>query len=276
MGSDHPPTKSKGWMPVVVAGLLGWNLVVTGLYLDAGAVRAEAPSCASLRTEVTGLKRQLGARDAAIAKLTERLRRMARGNIRSIERALSGTGIVVDRLIRRGRSDNQGGPFIPVGSLGAAAHDVERWESLRRVMRVLPLGSPIHADYEISSGFGARRDPLNGRRAMHQGLDLKAPLRTPIHATGPGTVAFAGYKGRYGRMVEVDHGLGVMTRYAHLAAIHVKRGQAVREGSRIGLLGNSGRTSGPHLHYEVVVDGVANNPHRFIRAGIRLGGRWGD
>ncbi|MEW5729435.1 MAG: hypothetical protein AB1918_16525, partial [Pseudomonadota bacterium] len=196
MAPDHPQKKAKGWTPVVVAGLLGWNLAVTGMYLHASSVRADAPSCAGLHAQVTALKRQVAARDGAIKTLTDRLRRIARGNVESIEKALAGTGITVDRLIRRGRSGNQGGPFIPADDpLGGAARDVERWESLRRVMRVLPLGSPIHADHEVSSGFGTRKDPVNGRRAVHEGIDLRAPLRTPVHATGPGTVVFTGTKG---------------------------------------------------------------------------------
>lgn len=278
MAQRHSPEERgprRRWMPVALAGLLGWNLAVTGMYVDAAAVRAEAPSCGSAQREVARLKSELKARESAIKHLTQRLRQMARGNIRTIERALAGTGITIDRLIERGREANQGGPFIPADTtFGPAARDIERWDSLRRVMRVLPLGSPIQGDYDISSGYGTRRDPINKRRAVHEGIDLRAPLRTAIHATGPGVVAFAGAKGRYGRLVEIDHGMGVMTRYAHLAAIHVKKGQRIAEGARIGLLGNSGRTTGPHLHYEVVVDGKANNPHRFIRAGVKLGGRW--
>lgn len=248
----------------LVAVLLGWNLVVTTAWLGDHKAAAEPAACAGLKRDLAEARRALEHKDGAVKALAARLRKIAQGNIRSVERALSGTGLSVDALIRRG---GQGGPFVPADD--TVPREVERWENLSRVMSVLPLASPL-ARYEVTSGFGTRRDPVNRRRAMHEGIDLKAPLRSPIAAAAAGRVAFAGTRGGYGRMVELDHGLGVRTRYAHLAAIHVGIGQVVAAGQRIGLLGSSGRSTGPHLHYEVVVDGKASNPGRFLKAGKKL------
>lgn len=188
-----------------------------------------------------------------------------RRKIAQVERALAGTGLTVDRLLAR--KGGQGGPFIPADR--KAHRDVQRWERLSRAVRVLPLAAPL-AEYRVSSGFGIRKDPIKRRRASHEGIDLQAGLRSPVQATAPGRVVFAGRKGAYGRLVEIDHGLGVRTRYAHLAAIHVTVGQRVGAGHRVGLLGSSGRSTGPHLHYEVLVDDKPRNPARFLKAGQKL------
>lgn len=242
----------------VLAALLGLTL--------AGPVGATEPqSCAVQKREVVDLRRMLEKRESTVRTLSVRLRKLARGNIRAVEKALAGTGLTVDGLIRKG--GGQGGPFIPAES--PHHPDVERWESLSRAVRVLPLAAPL-SDFTVTSGFGPRRDPVNKRRARHEGVDLKAPLRSPVAATAPGKVVFAGRKGGYGRLVEVDHGLGVHTRYGHLAAINVRLGQKVAGGQRIGLLGSSGRSTGPHLHYEVLVDQQPRNPSRFLKAGKNL------
>lgn len=266
MAADHPP-RTRTWRSAGMAVLAGLYLALGGILVEA---RANTNSCAALQGEIGDMRAQLADKDRTIEQLTERLRLLAQGNIRTIEKALDGTGITVERLIRRGRQDggNQGGPFIPES---AASRDIERWDSLQRVMRVLPLGAPLHS-YVVSSEFGSRVDPINKRRAAHHGIDLKAPPGTPVHATGPGTIIVARTMGRFGKLVEIDHGLGVRTRYAHLKSIEVKEGQKVRAGQKIGKVGSTGRTTGPHLHYEVIVDNAPNNPKRFIRAGKRLAG----
>lgn len=275
-GSEEHAGRTVPWR-ALLGGLLAWNLGVTMLYLGERPALAEAPSCAAVHRELQQARKSLTERDKALKTLAQKVRSLARGNIRAIEKALTGTGLEVDKLIDGERkpgagagkgSEGQGGPFLPLDSAPAqAARDVERWDSLQRVVQVLPLGEPL-AEYELTSGFGKRKDPINRRRAMHQGVDLKAPLRTPVQATGPGTVVHAGRKGRYGRVVEVDHGMGVRSRYAHLAAIKVKRGQRIADGQVVGLLGNSGRSTGPHLHYEVLVDDIPRNPHRFMRLAL--------
>jgi murein DD-endopeptidase MepM/ murein hydrolase activator NlpD len=142
----------------------------------------------------------------------------------------------------------------------------ERLDTLSMLLRGLPLGEPL-ADYEITSPFGPRRDPINGQTGFHEGVDLGAPVGTPVVATGDGQVDWAGWRDRYGQLVEVDHGWGLRTRYAHLSKIMVHAGERVRRGTPVGLLGETGRTTGPHLHYEVRVNEQPTNPMKFITAG---------
>jgi murein DD-endopeptidase MepM/ murein hydrolase activator NlpD len=136
-------------------------------------------------------------------------------------------------------------------------------QTLERLAWVLPWRPPL-AQVVIGSGFGMRRDPFRHRPAFHPGLDLEAPPRTPVLAAGAGRVAFAGTRGAYGRMVEIDHGGGVTTRYGHLSSVRVHRGQPVRAGQTIGAVGSTGRSTGPHLHYEVRVAGIPRNPLPFL------------
>jgi murein DD-endopeptidase MepM/ murein hydrolase activator NlpD len=117
---------------------------------------------------------------------------------------------------------------------------------------------------QLSSPFGYRRDPIRRRRKHHKGVDFVAKRNTPIHAAGPGVVAYAGRRGGYGRMVIIDHGLGLETRYAHLQRINVKKGEFVPRGATVGKVGSSGRATGPHLHFEVRQDGIAIPPAKAL------------
>ena len=119
----------------------------------------------------------------------------------------------------------------------------------------------------VSSGFGYRIDPILRRPSLHPGIDLVASAGTDVRATAPGTVVTAGWAGGYGQMVEVRHADGVSTRYGHLSEVLVLPGAKVVAGTRLGLVGSTGRSTGPHLHYEVRVDGQPNDPAVFIRAG---------
>lgn len=130
----------------------------------------------------------------------------------------------------------------------------------------LPFGKPT-ANTDKSSGFGVRFDPFTGRPAFHSGLDFGGGWGAPIYSTAPGVVSFTGVRSGYGNTIEIDHGGGFKTRYAHLSGIGVSVGQRVGVGQRIGALGSTGRSTGPHLHYEVWVNGRAQNPDRFVRAG---------
>jgi murein DD-endopeptidase MepM/ murein hydrolase activator NlpD len=156
------------------------------------------------------------------------------------------------------RQADVGGPFIPVGA--AEATDHASTERARKAMETLPLTAPLD-NYRLESGFGVRSDPFNNRHSMHQ---------TPVHSTAPGQVTFAGYAAAYGKMVEIDHGNGVRTRYAHLNRITVTIGQHVTKHMQVGLLGSTGRSTGPHCHYEVLVDGIAQDPAKFLEAGRNI------
>ena len=147
-----------------------------------------------------------------------------------------------------------------------AATDLSDTHILSHEAVDLPLNRPT-VNTRQASGFGVRSDPFNGHPAFHAGLDFAGPMMTPIHATAPGTVSFTGVRTGYGNTIEIDHGRGFKTRYAHLAAINVHVGQQVALGERIGGMGSTGRSTGPHLHYEVWVDGRPQNPQRFLEAG---------
>ena len=116
----------------------------------------------------------------------------------------------------------------------------------------------------LSSGFGRRTDPITGRISMHTGLDFAAPRGTPIYAVGSGVVVFAGRNGAYGNMVEINHGGGFKTRYAHTSAMNVSKGDLVQKGQEIAAVGSTGRSTGSHLHLEVYRNGMAVNPARFV------------
>jgi murein DD-endopeptidase MepM/ murein hydrolase activator NlpD len=141
-------------------------------------------------------------------------------------------------------------------------NSAELYEGLLQV----PARAPIAGRREITSGFGMRRDPFIGSMAMHSGLDFRAAQGESVMATAPGEVTYAAGAGGYGNMVEVTHTNGFVSRYAHLSAILVQPGQHVRAGQRVGRVGSTGRSTGPHLHYELKLDDKAINPRRFLAA----------
>jgi murein DD-endopeptidase MepM/ murein hydrolase activator NlpD len=232
-------------------------------------------------------------RDAAIAADRERLIDLhahTSRTIAGIERMLASTGIDPSRVIRVSdsaeRSRPRGGPFVPwsdralrdgrgegeqvprLASLRLASMlwGFERLQALRNVLAHLPLASPL-PQIDIFGGFGRRDDPFTGRAALHEGLDLRGTSATPVFATADGTVSFAGWYGDYGNMVEIDHGYGFTTRYAHLGRILVKAGDPVALRQQLGIVGATGRVTALHLHYEVRIDGRARNPVNFLKAG---------
>jgi murein DD-endopeptidase MepM/ murein hydrolase activator NlpD len=180
-------------------------------------------------------------------------------------------------------SDNLGGPLIEGNDPRAlaavldvdeafaeriqhAANDLSDLHNLADVAQALPLAQPT-VNTRQASGFGVRIDPFTGRPAFHPGLDFAGPIMTPVHATAPGVVSFTGVRNGYGNVVEIDHGHGLKTRFAHLAAISVSVGQHVAIGERLGGIGSTGRSTGPHLHYEVWHDGRPQNPELYLEAG---------
>ena len=147
-----------------------------------------------------------------------------------------------------------------------AVADMGDVRTLEATTAKLPLSRPAFGVPQ-TSGFGYRADPFTGRAALHNGLDFAGPFLTPIYSTGPGVVSFTGQRTGYGNVVEIDHGNGFKTRYAHLAAYSVQVGQRVAVGQRIASMGSTGRSTGPHVHYEVWADGKPRNPLYFVRAG---------
>jgi murein DD-endopeptidase MepM/ murein hydrolase activator NlpD len=197
-------------------------------------------------------------------------------DISKIEGIIKIVGLDPTKLLRAFNPEfyETGGPFVSEEGSSASIRDedalLERhlihWQDLQKLLKSLPLIAPLD-HYRLASGFGRRRDPVNRKWGRHKGIDMAANLRTTVMATAAGKVVFSGWKGRYGRMVEIDHGAGIKTRYGHLRRASVKRGQQVRLGDKIGQLGSSGRSTGPHVHYEIVIDGKQIDPNRFIKAG---------
>jgi len=145
------------------------------------------------------------------------------------------------------------------------AQEISRLKSLGNVLQQMPLIAPV-AEVSISSPFGYRPDPWTGAREFHVGIDIRGAIGSPVYATAPGVVTFAGGSTGYGNLVVIDHGYGLTTRYSHLQKILVALGAAVSEHQKIGLLGNTGWSTGPHLLYETRVDGQPQNPLNFIKA----------
>ena len=190
---------------------------------------------------------------------------VARGGLSQFERVLASTGIDVARLFAQyGVRTGEGGPFVPVPPGGKLPTlSPEKLAALARLVKTLPIDSPL-ASYRLGSPFGVRGDPINGRHEFHTGMDLLAPYMSPVYATAAGVVTFAGYRDDYGKIVEIDHGHGLTTRYAHLHRFIVSVGQQVADHQQIGFLGSTGRATGPHVHYEVLVNGEPEDPEKFL------------
>jgi len=202
------------------------------------------------------------------------LARSANETADAIVGALGAAGLTVDPDYG---STDVGGPLLPLPRLSAFDAEVEeldeallKLDGVRTAASRLPIANPAPGR-PVTSGFGVRKDPLIGRPAFHGGLDFRAAEGAPVRATGAGTVVKAGWSGGYGRMVEIRHGDGLATRYAHMSEIKVVEGQEIEAGMLLGLAGSSGRSTGPHIHYEVRRDGKPVNPTHYIRAGRAVG-----
>jgi murein DD-endopeptidase MepM/ murein hydrolase activator NlpD len=203
---------------------------------------------------------------------------------KTLRSALSETGLDADRLAATTAiAKGVGGPFVPIridpaaGPFEATLHSLQPRIAtvfrLRNLVEQLPLRRPMQGEIDMSSNFGYRVDPFTRGPAMHTGIDFRAEHGSPIRATAPGKVVTAEYSGGYGNMVEIEHAGGITTRYAHMSAILVSEGQMVTSGAIVGRVGSTGRSTGPHLHYETRVDGDAVNPIRFLSAGSKLAGQ---
>jgi murein DD-endopeptidase MepM/ murein hydrolase activator NlpD len=176
---------------------------------------------------------------------------------------VGGPEIALDQVRVEGISD----PKFAHAYLSAAAV-LDQLNGLSAALDHVPLTAPVStASFDKSSGFGARVDPFTGRYAFHPGIDFAGPWGSVVHATAPGVVVFAGYRGGYGNMVEIDHGYGIHTRYAHLSAVSVRLGAQIGKGAGLGRVGSTGRSTGSHVHYEVWYDNSVKNPNNFIEAG---------
>lgn len=190
-----------------------------------------------------------------------------------VEAVIRSVGLNPSSLVRQTRSA-QGGPFIPYKGKNRDALDpqftdlgqaLDRLDALEKSLLAIPSGRPTNV-VMLSSAFGYRRDPFNGRGAFHAGLDFRGSYGQPILAAANGRITFVGQKQGYGNVVEVTHGQGIMTRYAHLSGFNSKIGQQVARGDQIARMGSTGRSTGTHLHFEVRLNGQPINPRRFLEA----------
>jgi murein DD-endopeptidase MepM/ murein hydrolase activator NlpD len=212
--------------------------------------------------------------NTVLAQMEERVD----GKARRMRGVLDDLGVNVNKV----RARNVGGPFVPLKPPHAGASDFERQlyrvnlaraevDRYSQALVTVPVRKPVAGEVDMSSPFGVRTDPFLHRPAMHTGLDMRGDAGEPVHATAAGKVTIAGREGGYGNLVEINHGNGFATRYGHLSEIDVKVGQTVHIGQTVGRIGSTGRSTGPHLHYETRIDGEAVDPQKFLRAGVRLG-----
>jgi murein DD-endopeptidase MepM/ murein hydrolase activator NlpD len=208
-------------------------------------------------------------------------------DLNDLEGTIALTGLDIEDLLvswTEGNRRGQGGLFIrsaeELGLLDGDAQEkvafenavaqlelrLARWEGVQDILQALPLAAPA-GNYYVSSKYGRRRDPITKRWAFHAGVDMAGPPRTAIRATAPGVVTFVGTRGPFGRTVEVQHGYGIKTRYAHLRQILVHNGEEVSFRQKIGVMGSTGRSTGTHLHYAILLNGSPLDPAEFLKAG---------
>ena len=236
----------------------------------------------ALERRVDGLRQRLTSLREAHEGMINRFRELAMSRAEAIESVIGLTGLDTQRLLDSVEKSGAGigGPLIPVDEAAAGLEPSvglavslaglnDQWGrlfALQEARRILPLAAPLK-QFWISSAYGERQDPFTGEKSHHAGLDMVAPLGTAIRATAPGRVVFVGKRGGLGRTIEIDHGHGITTRYAHLSKILVEHGQQIARGQQIATLGNSGRSTGPHLHYEIRAWDQTLNPINFLEAG---------
>lgn len=247
--------------------------------LDARALRIRTASATGNASEgaiaarLDALDGELDRMEGEQLALVEALTQRVAGRASRIASALSGLGVKLPR------EEGVGGPFVPLDENALPFHEsvdilsdqLERFAALRRLALALPLRRPL-GNAEMTSRFGARLDPFLGRPAFHAGVDFRAPSGTPVRAVAAGKVVKAEWEGGYGRMVEIDHGRGISTRYGHMSSISVSVGDRVEAGAAVGAVGSTGRSTGPHLHYEVRVGGEAVDPVRYLDAAQKVAG----
>jgi murein DD-endopeptidase MepM/ murein hydrolase activator NlpD len=244
-----------------------------------------APDLATLQHQLDALEGRVAALTAQNERQMEQLSTLTNGAIADMEQLFnslrlelrSTPGSEPTSPLKRRRTptagqagtNGQGGPFLPwppkpsafspTGKVEPLLPDLKSLFLLHQVVRSLPLSAPLD-EAVVTGPFGFRKDPFNRRSAFHDGIDLQAPMRTPVYAAGAGTVVAAGMRPAYGRVIEIDHGFGIHTRYAHLSALNVREGDHIERHTLIGALGSSGRSASPHLHYEVLFNGRPHDP----------------
>jgi murein DD-endopeptidase MepM/ murein hydrolase activator NlpD len=241
-----------------------------------------AAQAGGIETTLARLQRSLDRVEVTENATLNALEERYDGKVRRMRSTLAELGLDQSKLPAAPKSAPLavGGPLVPVKPAPDNAFERQllrvnaartHVDQLNRTLISVPIRKPINGELDTTSGFGMRLDPFLRSPAMHTGLDFRGETGDPVHATASGTVVHAGWSGGYGRMVEIDHGNGFSTRYGHLSGIDVEVGQSIRVGQTVGRVGSTGRSTGPHLHYETRIDGEAVDPQRFLRAAARLG-----
>ncbi|HUF87211.1 MAG TPA: DUF5930 domain-containing protein [Thermohalobaculum sp.] len=233
-----------------------------------------------LRAQVTGLAGSLGNLKDRQNLLIARIENAARTSFAGLESLFTRSNLDLERILAEARREysGAGGPFVPIAEgeamalasagdtrVAALMQELETVNLMRYAADRLPFGQPVNSG-RLTSSFGPRNDPHGRGHAMHEGIDFAGPRGTPILATADGIVTFAGRQRGYGNLVQIRHAFGFETLYAHLHRARVKVGQRIARGDRIGDMGNTGRSTGTHVHYEIRIDKKAVNPLKFIEA----------
>ena len=259
---------------------------VTGSIGNAGTRLGRDPAVQPLRSD-RGRQSSIGAtldRMEASLDRVDRRQSIALGALQDRYQATANRirGVLNQLGVKDDAAAHAGGPFVPVklppASDGFARElfqvSLARSEAaqLNDTLRAVPVRQPVTGEIDETSPFGVREDPFVHQPAMHTGMDIRGEVGERVHATAAGKITIAGWDGGYGNLVEIDHGNGLASRYGHLSQIDVHVGDEVHVGQIIGLIGSTGRSTGPHLHYETRIDGEPVNPEKFLEAGARLFG----
>jgi murein DD-endopeptidase MepM/ murein hydrolase activator NlpD len=268
----HVSVRMMKWVGGVAASLA---LIVVGILVHYSRIAFEVHELRRLRTENTELRQKTEAYEQNAGKLQSKLEQLQNmvtklGVMAGLEQSLPGSSSV-----------GVGGPSAsveaaaPLGARALLSMDQElttlttrsaELEDFYRDQHTLLASTPSIWPVRgyLSAGFGNRADPFTGQRDFHPGIDVSTPIGTRVHAPAEGLVVSCGEKGAYGNTVIIDHGFGIVTRYGHLSGFNVKAGARVKRGEVIGFVGSTGRSTGPHLHYEVWVRDQAQNPIHYI------------
>ncbi len=270
-GSTHSWHLPRVWMQKIKPILWGLGIVVSFMFLalvfllwQFAATRLQGLENKKLRTQLLDLKSQKSKQVEAQLNVLQQ----SQTSIADLEKYLEARGVKIQPTFNQPKAGepNQaaGGPLNePVDSVFLQDKTATKLQTLVEAMINVPMGYP-HGGV-ITSGFGDRNNPFTGSGAEnHGGIDFRGQVGEPIHTTANGTVIFAGIQGGYGNLVQVQHQYGYTTYYAHMSAIDVKVGQKIKAGDVVGKLGSTGRSTGPHLHYEVRLNSERQNPIQFL------------
>ena len=264
------------YLYVFIAGALIGMLSITGMVGSYGRMLFKVTRFNQLRTEKEALKTRYSQLEQ-VAKEKD-IQVASLGSLASEVSALYGlksepllkenpeaavdsdVEVSLDQFYALRRTAMSGAATIGIGmGLSAQSASLNDWVRMAEAPNLWPV------EGRITAGFGERIDPFNGEGAFHRGIDISTSFGTPVHAPADGVVTFAGEESGYGRLIQLEHAQGILTRYGHLSGFAVTEGQRVTRGQVIGYVGMSGRSTGPHLHYEVWVHNSPVNPYKFLR-----------